>query len=317
MVRLLYIESIMKNLYKSLLLIFVVLWPVLHLRAQETYVYKVCEDDTLQVDLYRPLSARSDRACVVYLHDGGFRAGSRCDTLSRSAAESWASRGFAVVSVDYRLTVKKMNFDGFGLSDVVPAAERIFGSVVEDCCDAVAFVVAHADDWNIDTSKIILAGSSAGAIAVLQADYCRCNALDWAASLPAGFRPAAVVSYSGGVYSHDGAIKYALPPAPTCFFHGTKDRIVNYKQMAWFKYRFAGSSKLSSVFRDGRFPYWFFRIDGHAHDVFHMMPNTVDEFVAFVDMALSGRYFLYETDCYDVQIETEPRFSQSLLNFVR
>lgn len=286
-------------------------------KGQTSYIYKIFADDTLRMDVYQPRSPRTDRACVIYLHDGGFRAGSRDDTLSRVSCRAWSDRGFVTISVDYHLSVNDINFDSFSLSQVVPTAEMVFGNAVEDCSSAVAFVLAHDVQWNIDTSKIILVGSSAGAITVLQTDYCRSNGSLWTAALPDDFHFAAVVSYAGAVFSNSGAIEYRDPPAPTCFFHGTKDKIVNYKQMALGRYRFSGSSSLAEIFNEENYTYMFYRLDGLAHDVFHFMPNSVDEFVAFVDMALSGRFFQYETDCYNVKIKTEPRFSKSIITLVK
>lgn len=224
-----------------------------------------------------------------------------------------------MISVDYRLMARNVDFDTLKWCHGIAFAETVFRSATEDCCSAVRYAVEHAEEWGIDTSRIILTGSSAGAITVLQTDYCRANGHAWTSELPQGLRFAAVVSYAGAIYSNDGKPHYPTPPAPTCLFHGTKDKLVTYKSLDLFKYHFSGSSVIAKTLLDSgercpqRVSYMFYRFVGHNHDVAEMMPRTIDEFVAFVDKALAGRFFQYETDCYNEAVDTDKVFSINLL----
>ncbi|GAB5443191.1 MAG: hypothetical protein Fues2KO_35400 [Fuerstiella sp.] len=81
---------------------------------------------------------------MVYIHGGGWRAGSknRVPAWLRSFVTSGT---LSVVSVEYRFT------------DVAPHPAQ-----VNDCLRAIQFVRHHADDWNIDPNRIGVTGGSAG-----------------------------------------------------------------------------------------------------------------------------------------------------------
>lgn len=262
---------------------------------------------SLYLDVYRPVHPRADRACVVYLFGGGFYNGARNDSESRETCAALTARGFVAVSVDYRLGLRETDMDTVGLFTLTRPFERSINWAVEDCCAAVAYLCAHADDLGIDTSKIVLTGSSAGAITVLQADYCRANHLAQASVLPSGFRPLAVVTYSGALLLRRGKLRYETPPAPTCLFHGTKDKIVNYNCFGVStRQGLRGSSKVVKTFKRNNYPYWIMRFEGRGHEVCHYLPFTLDEFTAFVDAAAAGRRTHYDATCSDDALPTTP-----------
>ncbi len=108
------------------------------------------------LDVYRPVHATSTRPppfrrysgppwpIVFYVHGGGFRILSK-DTHWIMGL-GFARRGFIVFNVSYRLAPKHR----------YPAA-------VEDVCRAFAWVAKHAGEYGGDTSRVVLAGESAGA----------------------------------------------------------------------------------------------------------------------------------------------------------
>ncbi len=81
---------------------------------------------------------------MVYIHGGGWRAGSKNRVpawLLNAVRNGWLS----VVSVEYRFT------------NVAPHPAQ-----VNDCLRAIQFVRHHADQWNIDPQRIGVTGGSAG-----------------------------------------------------------------------------------------------------------------------------------------------------------
>ena len=91
---------------------------------------------------------------------------------------------------------------GYGVQQDHAAAEHgtadnAVNIAVEDLFSATLFVLENAEQWQIDTEKIITSGSSAGAISVLQAENAICNRTSSAAVLPQGFNYAGVISYAG------------------------------------------------------------------------------------------------------------------------
>jgi len=81
---------------------------------------------------------------MVYIHGGGWRAG------SKNRIPQWLRKGvdekvFSVVSVEYRFT------------DVKPHPAQ-----VNDCLHAIQFVRHKAKEWNLDPKRIWVTGGSAG-----------------------------------------------------------------------------------------------------------------------------------------------------------
>jgi acetyl esterase/lipase len=96
------------------------------------------------LDVYRPRRPGGLLPVVVFFYGGSWRKGARDDY--RFVADALARKGVVVVVPDYR---------------IYPAVE--FPGFLEDCATAVAFVRAHAAQWHGDTSRLFLAGHSAGA----------------------------------------------------------------------------------------------------------------------------------------------------------
>lgn len=97
------------------------------------------------VRIYRPVSqAKESRACILYMHGGGWVLGS-VDTHDDLTAEIAARTSATVVSVDYRL-----------------APEHPFPAGFDDC-KSVLDALAGGTVPSIDPARIIVAGDSAGA----------------------------------------------------------------------------------------------------------------------------------------------------------
>ncbi len=99
-------------------------------------------DRSLRLDLYRPEApTESPRPLVVWVHGGGWRAGSKANC----PAVFLTRRGYAVASVDYRLS-----------------GAATFPAQIEDCRAALRWLRAHASDYAIDPTRVGVWGSSAG-----------------------------------------------------------------------------------------------------------------------------------------------------------
>lgn len=260
--------------------------------AQERQTYRFVErDSALRLDVYRPEVQRSDKACVVALFGGGFVIGERDDSLQTLIARELTARGYTVVSPDYRLGLKDSALVASHrkLTQVNDLFQRVIDMATEDCAAAVAWVVSHAGELDINPDRIVLTGCSAGAITVAQLDYCRANGLKPASELPAGWKPAAVVPYSGAVMCK-GKPKYMTPPAPTMLMHGTKDKIVAYKKFPpLLSHALYGPATLYKRFRKQGFPIWIVRYEGVGHEVASFLPGSVDLFCGFVEQVFNGR----------------------------
>ena len=97
--------------------------------------------------------AKSDKPTplLFYIHGGGWSGGDR--SVVRSMLKPALEAGISVVSVEYR-TIKDSTADGL----VPPVKGPMF-----DCARALQFTRSKAKEWNLDKTKVALAGGSAGA----------------------------------------------------------------------------------------------------------------------------------------------------------
>lgn len=293
----------MKKIFLAVLLVLAV-----NVAAQQKRTYVYAERDTaLRLDVWSPEVPRSDKACVIALFGGGFVSGSRDNKYQVSVAQALTARGYTVVSPDYRLGLTdSVALKRYGRS--IKGIENLFEWVIdiatEDCADAVSWVVTHSGLLNINPERIVLTGSSAGAIVMTQLDYYRCNP-DISAiggRLPQGWSPAAVVPYSGAVVCK-GKPDYALPPAPTMFMHGTKDKIVAYGQFPKItRYAMHGADYLYKIFAKEGYPVWIMRLDGIGHEVASYLPGSVDIFCCFVEQVFGGHVTTLDATLHDAAL---------------
>lgn len=96
-------------------------------------------DRSLELDLHLP--KRQVAPLIVYVHGGAWRGGSR----GSMPLEALVEEGFAVASVDYRLST-----------------EAAFPAQVHDIKAAIRFLRARQSQLGIDAGTIVISGSSAG-----------------------------------------------------------------------------------------------------------------------------------------------------------
>lgn len=140
----------------------------------------------LPIRLYAPTEKRLP--VLVFFHGGGFTIGSIAthDTLCRVLAKQ---AGCAVVSVDYRL-----------------APEHQFPTAHNDAWDAFSFIAGQGAELNLDTSRMAVAGDSAGGTL---AAVCAIQARD--AGLPLALQ---VLFYPGTTAHQDTPSHKLLADAP-------------------------------------------------------------------------------------------------------
>src|SRR5262245_43408851 len=97
-------------------------------------------ETSLKLDLYVPAAAKSPPV-VVWVHGGAWRSGSKANPSVLPLTD----RGYAVASVDYRL------------SPVAP-----FPAQIHDIKAAIRFLRANAKAYGISTEKVAISGGSAG-----------------------------------------------------------------------------------------------------------------------------------------------------------
>lgn len=193
--------------------------PIFSDIAVDTYTYS----DTLQLDFY---SSRADtvegKPLLVLVHGGGFAVGKRDNRLETNFSRDMAKRGYAVASISYRLLRKGKSF---GCD--CPAGEKVdtFLAVSEDIQRAVRYLSDRAEILKFDPGKIVLAGSSAGAEAVLNTAFMQYHHRFKALPYP-NLSYAAVVSFAGAVMDASYITEDNVVPA--LLFHGEMDNLVPF-----------------------------------------------------------------------------------------
>lgn len=278
--------------------------------SKHTFTYAIKDTSTLKLDIYtKPeFDSMSKRPCIIFVFGGAFIGGRRNDSLYNNYFNFLVEHNFVVASISYRLGLKGVKevsaFHTLPLKNAINMA-------VEDLYDATNWVIAKADSINIDTSKIILSGSSAGAITVLESDFLKNNNKSISNNLPAGFKYAGVISFSGAVLSYDGKLKYATAPAPTLLFHGTEDKIVPYTKVRLFNKGFYGSSYIAKTFKKEGYYYCVVRDVGMGHEVsvlpmYRQLPLVLDFLNNYVLLKKP-----YQADMSFKNFEQQPTFTLS------
>jgi predicted esterase len=233
----------------------------------DTFHYATNGGEELYLDRYMLDKAPdASRPCLIFAFGGGFVKGVRNHEYYSIYFDRLAREGYVVVSIDYRLGLKNLNPEG-NVVDMIGVFQNAVNIAVEDMYAATNYVIANAEEWGVDTTKIVISGSSAGAITSVQAEWMRCNGDERAAVLPADFRYAGVLSYAGAIFSLKGEPKWKRTPAPIMFFHGSADRQVPYDKATLFGIGFYGPKFLAKEFNKQEWPHWFYDIEYHTHQI--------------------------------------------------
>ncbi|WP_159445147.1 alpha/beta hydrolase [Filimonas lacunae] len=264
-----------------------------------TVTYSTKDTVTLKMDIYSNDPITVKKPCIVFVFGGGFATGQRDAAGYFAYFNALAKHNFKVVSIDYRLGLQ----GGKKVSplNTKPLKEAI-DMAVTDLYDATAYLIKHAETLGIDSSAIILSGSSAGAITALQADWEKRNEHAIAQILPESFQYKGVVAFAGAILSYRGAPTYKIPPAPTMLYHGTKDKIVPFNRVRFFNKIFCGSNYLAYRFEAEKYPYYFRVMHRMGHEVASTpMHQHIDEVLWFLDeYVIKGKQYLVQVDFNDL-----------------
>jgi acetyl esterase/lipase len=111
--------------------------------AQKNITYSETANGPQQLDLYLPANAKDPVPLIIWVHGGGWKAGSKENCLP--VRLGFTGRGYAVASINYRLT-----------------GTAPFPAQIEDCKAAVRWLRAHAGQYGLNPDRFGVWGSSAG-----------------------------------------------------------------------------------------------------------------------------------------------------------
>jgi poly(3-hydroxybutyrate) depolymerase len=179
-------------------------------------------------DLYEPAGdSLAARPLIIWIHGGGFKYGTKKSAGTPIWSRDFAKRGYLCAAINYRLSNKKplANFP-----DLVAGCASAIGDVEA----AVRFFRQNSARFRVDTSRIILAGNSAGGMVALQAVYASFYELAHitgtagADSMPKTHNTAgivAVINFWGAMFDTTWLKNGQVPVVSV---HGVRDRVVRY-----------------------------------------------------------------------------------------
>ena len=251
-----------------------------------TYVYEKRDTCDLFMDVYDPADGSEEtfmghrKPTIIFMFGGGFISGQRDNQSYTPWFRQLTENGYRVISIDYRLGLKGASKMGIAQVNLLDKAIHM---AVEDLFSATNFILENAEQLGVERDNIVISGSSAGAITVMQAEYEVANRTSYASVLPQDFNYAGVMSFAGAILSRKGKVKYETAPCPTMMLHGTADKIVPYRQIAVFNLGFYGGGKLVERFQKFGYDYNMFHFTDYGHEIASSMYTTFDLQLDFLE----------------------------------
>lgn len=126
------------------------------------------KDESLLLDIFSPHNdSLSKRPLVIFVHGGGFQNGDKSGGYITLAKKYFVKRGYAFVSINYRLGIEEPKTNGQYFEALFRAAS--------DVHSAISYLKANATKYRIDTTSVFLMGSSAGSKSIMGAVYMPSN----------------------------------------------------------------------------------------------------------------------------------------------
>lgn len=184
------------------------------------------------LDFYQPQNDSSQlRPLVIWIHGGGFKFGNKKSRGIPLWSRQFAKRGYVCAAINYQKSKGKSLSDRNALINACASAVNDIGKVI-------SYFKSEQTHYKIDTSKIILAGNSAGGMVALQSVYSNQTLLSHQQGIASTnseintFNPnqiVAVINFWGALYDSAWLKNTNVPIVSV---HGDKDRVVPFKNTA-------------------------------------------------------------------------------------
>jgi para-nitrobenzyl esterase len=139
--------------------------------SHQTYNSTTYSIMDLKLDVYKPANNTKKKPAILLIHGGGFSGGDKSDVNIVNLANYFASRGWVAFSINYRVRTNKgtvpTEWIEYAQNNVPIDEQQQFISVYpaqRDAKAALRWLVANANQYNIDTNYITVGGGSAGAV---------------------------------------------------------------------------------------------------------------------------------------------------------
>lgn len=273
-----------------------------------TYVDNMLKEYNLwtkKIDLYMDVySLENDtvsrRPLVILLHGGAFLYGDKGGTFMRHLAQHYATRGYVVASVNYRL--------GCSMTGISTIQRTIYRSV-QDALKATHFLIDRAGKYRIDPNAIFFVGHSAGAVTALSAavltEEDQYKGIHQLFAKPLGELPSPVkllgtVGLWGAITDLDYIDNEDNPDF--LLMHGTNDNIVPFREgipfldnsvlaKLFFNFSLYGSNSIKDKMDGMNLPCELYLFPGMNHDPHLDVNGKFNDNINIVDSVTTS--FLY------------------------
>lgn len=253
-----------------------------------TYLFAEKDSCSLYLDIYEPAEGSiteidgAAKPTILFVFGGGFVKGTRDSDWQKGWYAALTKEGFRVVAIDYRLGMK--GHKGGSINKAfIQAMDHSIDIAVEDLFSATSFIIDNKDELGIDPDNIVISGSSAGAITVLQGEWEICNSTEMASVLPEGFNYVGVIAFAGAIRNNMGGPVYAKEPCPTLLLYGTKDDTVPFGKVKIGKIYFGGSSSLADAYKKAGYNFGVYRFLGNKHEIAGAFERNLPEEIRFIE----------------------------------
>ena len=194
----------------------------------------------LFLDVYQPEAGDSSwkRPAMIAIHGGGFLFGDKSEMTN--LCREFAARGYVCFSINYRLVPD----DPPGTAQ--DSYARTVLAAVQDAHQATQWILGNAAKYNIDTTRLFIGGSSAGAVTSMLLAY------NPEIKTP---RFRAVADMWGTMGNRVGWLRKGGPPL--LIIHGKEDETITV----------SAAREIDARARQIGLPHETFLIDGMGHSV--------------------------------------------------
>lgn len=263
----------------------------------------------LTMDIYMPEGdTMALHPLIVFIHGGAFYFGDKGEKTMSQWCQYFAKTGYVTASINYRL----------GFQFTKASIQRCGYMAIQDAHAALRYLVAHAQEYGIDTTAIFVAGTSAGAITALNVAFMTKNTcpnfvkehrldsklgpIDHSGNnLTNTFKIKAVANMWGALYDLSVLKEKRIP---IISFHGTADEIVPYDEGYPFSSlksdigeklfdKMYGSKAIHERMENLRIHNAFYPIEGKGHSPYADPDGNINSLYYFIQSKIQD-FFLYE-----------------------
>ncbi len=241
----------------------------------------VIDTIALELDVYAPDNQEEGRPALVVIHGGGFFGGSNEQRAFVELSNQYASRGWVVFSINYRLAAQRGTVPASWLDSVQflpqgsnPNQALAMYPANRDAKAALRWVTSQADQYSIDVNHVSVLGGSAGALMAIamgasnDEDYVTELSVMQdptlqSTNLSESFQVQTVLDFWGGRASVDALSalddeeRFDSEDAPLMIVHGTADPTVDY----------AEATSLDSTYNANGIPCTLYAIENGGHGI--------------------------------------------------